>query len=68
MDNSVDEFFTETVPISAAGQKASWSFFAQKIKCTQNRQLQRVENRSTKWLAHDSRNQPIVHKRLALSL
>jgi hypothetical protein len=68
VDNSVDEFFTEAVAISATGQKHDWSFFVHKIKCTQNRQLQRVENRSTKWLFRDSPNQPIVHKHLALSV
>jgi hypothetical protein len=67
VDNSVDEFFTEPVAISATDQNPPWSFFVHKIKRTQNRQLQRVENGSTKWLFRDGRNQPIVHKHLALS-
>jgi hypothetical protein len=68
VDNSVDEFFTEAAAISATAQKACWSFFVHKIKCTQNRQLQRVENGSTKWLFRDRPNQPIVHKHRALSV
>jgi hypothetical protein len=68
VDNSVDEFFTEAVVISVTEQKAGWSFFVHKIKCTQNRQLQRVENGSTKWRFRDSCIQPIVHKHLALSV
>jgi hypothetical protein len=67
VDNSVDEFFTEAVAISATGQNALWSFFVHKIKRTQNRQLQRVENGSTKWLFRDRPDQPIVHKHLALT-
>jgi hypothetical protein len=55
VDNSVDEFFEEAVVISATGQKPCCSFFVHKIKRTQNRQLQRVENGSTKWLFRDNR-------------
>jgi hypothetical protein len=68
VDNSVDGIFTEAVVISATGQKPRWSFFVHKIKRTQNRQLQRVENGSTKWLFRDRPNQPIVHKHLAISV
>jgi hypothetical protein len=68
VDNSVDGIFTEAVVISATGQKPGCSFFVQKIKCTQNRQLQRVENGSTKWLFRERLNQPIVHKHLAISV
>jgi hypothetical protein len=66
VDNSVDGFLAKAVGASATGQKAGWSFFVHKIKCTQNRQLQRDENGSTKWLFRDMSNQLIVHKHLAL--
>jgi hypothetical protein len=54
VDNSVDEFFMKAVTISATDQKQHWSFFVHKIKRTQNRQLQRVENASTKWRLCDA--------------
>ncbi|AZF29823.1 hypothetical protein C4J89_0317 [Pseudomonas sp. R4-35-07] len=65
MDNSVDEFFAKAVAISATAQKQRWSFFVHTIKRTQNRQLQRIENGSTKWPFSNPRYQPIVHKHLA---
>jgi hypothetical protein len=68
VDNSVDEFFTGPVATCAAGHKPRWSFFVHKIKRTQNRQLRRDENGSTKWLFRDMAIQPIVHKHLALSV
>jgi len=68
VDNSVDEIFTEPVDICTTGHKPSWSFFVHKIKRTQNRQLRRDENGSTKWLFRDTAIQPIVHKHLALSV
>jgi hypothetical protein len=68
VDNSVDEFSTGPVAISATEHKPSWSFFVHKIKRTQNRQLRRDENGSTKWLFRDRAIQPIVHKHLALSV
>jgi hypothetical protein len=67
VDNSVDSLFTEAVAISATDQKPPWSFFVHKIKRTQNRQLQRIENSATKSLFRGSSNQPIVHKHLASS-
>jgi hypothetical protein len=64
VDNSVDEFFTEAVAICATAQKQCWSFFVHIIKRTQNRQLQRIENGSAKWLFSANHYQPIVHKHL----
>ncbi|VCU66141.1 unknown [92.4 - 45/67 67%] [Pseudomonas synxantha] len=68
MDNSVDGIFAEAVAMGAERQKRGWSFFVHKIKRTQNRQLQRVENGCTKWLFRDSCYQPIVHKHQTLNI
>ncbi|HHB1450858.1 TPA: hypothetical protein ACOQZT_004709, partial [Serratia odorifera] len=65
VDNSVDEYFAEALDIGTSHPKPAWSFFVHKIKCTQNRQLQRAENCCTKWLFRDTRYQQIVHKHLA---
>jgi hypothetical protein len=65
VDNSVDEFFSAPVAAYAEGKKPRWSFFVHRIKSTQNRQLRRVENSSTKSLFTLDRNLPIVHKHLA---
>jgi hypothetical protein len=65
VDNSVDTFLPEAVAISATEQKPPWSFFVHKIKRTQNRQLQRIENGATKSRFPGYNNQPIVHKHLA---
>jgi hypothetical protein len=54
VDNSVDEIFAKAVAISATDQKQRWSFFVHTIKRTQNRQLQRIENGSAKWLFSDN--------------
>jgi len=67
VDNSVDGILAEALPASFAAQNADWSFFVHKIKRTQNRQLQRDENRSAKLRFDDRSNLPIVHKHLRLA-
>ncbi|MHA6572771.1 hypothetical protein [Pseudomonas yamanorum] len=67
MDKSVDGILAQALAASFTGQNADWSFFVHKIRRTQNRQLQRDENRSAKLLFRDRLNQPIVHKHRALA-